>query len=217
LTRSRALRGTADGVHIARDRVNGLIDRSEGLIQMSVELGGASSDQEFIRLVQDIAARVGTAFEAAVATGQIGLDALFQHRYRPIPGTDPEQVLAPFTALTDRILPALQEPPLSADPRVVFCAAVDRNGYLPTHNRKFSAPPGDDPVWNAAHCRNRRMFNDRVGLKAGRNTKPFLLQTYRRDMGGGAFVLMKDVSAPILVHGRHWGGLRLAFKPDTGT
>jgi methyl-accepting chemotaxis protein len=31
-------------------------------------------------------------------------------------------------------------------------------------------------------------------------------------MGGGNFTLMKDLSAPILVNGRHWGGLRIGFK-----
>jgi methyl-accepting chemotaxis protein len=31
-------------------------------------------------------------------------------------------------------------------------------------------------------------------------------------MGGGNFVLMKDISSPITVNGRHWGGLRLAVK-----
>lgn len=96
--------------------------------------------------------------------------------------------------------------------KVVFCAAVDRNGYLPTHNLKFSRPQGADPVWNAANSRNRRIFADRTGLAAGRNARRFLLQTYRRDMGGGRFVLMKDLSAPIRVQGRHWGGLRLAYQ-----
>ena len=65
---------------------------------------------------------------------------------------------------------------------------------------------------NAAHCRNRRIFNDKVGLRAGRSTDPILLQTYRRDMGGGQFVMMKDLSMPIEIAGRHWGGLRLAYK-----
>ena len=95
---------------------------------------------------------------------------------------------------------------------MTFCAAVDRNGYLPTHNLKFSQPQGADPVWNAANARNRRIFNDRTGLAAGRNERRFLLQTYRRDMGGGHRVLMKDLSAPIIVQGRHWGGLRLAYS-----
>jgi methyl-accepting chemotaxis protein len=56
------------------------------------------------------------------------------------------------------------------------------------------------------------LFNDRTGLRAGRNTQPFLLQTYRRDMGGEQFLLMKDLSAPILVKGRHWGGFRLGYR-----
>src|SRR3546814_6864318 len=111
-------------------------------------------------------------------------------------------------ALTDEVLPAIQAPVLDFSERVVFCACVDVNGYLPTHNLKFGQPQGGDPVWNAANCRNRRIFNDRVGLAAGRNTESFLLQTYRRDMGGGNFVMMKDVSAPIVVAGKHWGGVR---------
>jgi methyl-accepting chemotaxis protein len=31
-------------------------------------------------------------------------------------------------------------------------------------------------------------------------------------MGGGKFAMMKDVSAPIFVAGKHWGGVRLAYK-----
>jgi methyl-accepting chemotaxis protein len=67
-------------------------------------------------------------------------------------------------------------------------------------------------VWNTAHCRNRRIFDDRTGLAAARSTTPYLLQTYRRDMGGGAFSLMKDVSAPVWVEGRHWGAVRIAYR-----
>jgi methyl-accepting chemotaxis protein len=48
--------------------------------------------------------------------------------------------------------------------------------------------------------------------KVAANTKPFLLQTYRRDMGGGKFVLMKDVSSPIIVGGRRWGAFRMGFR-----
>ena len=99
------------------------------------------------------------------------------------------------------------------DPAITFCAVVDRNGYLPVHNKIYSLPqrPGD-VAWNTANCRNRRIFNDRTGLAAGQNQKSSLVQTYRRDMGGGQFVLMKDISAPIRVQGRHWGGFRIGVK-----
>ena len=37
-----------------------------------------------------------------------------------------------------------------------------------------------------------------------------LLQTYSRDTGE----LMHDLSVPIMVGGRHWGGLRLGYRPE---
>ncbi len=188
-------------------------DAGERLIETVAESGVETDETPLIRAVTDAAKTIGRQFEAAVAAGEIRLDDLFDEAYRPISDTDPPQVETRFLALTDRVLPGIQEPILEIDPRVVFCAAVDRNAYLPTHNRKFSQPQGPDPVWNAANCRNRRIFDDRTGLAAARNTRPFLMQTYRRDMGGGAFVMMKDLSAPILVQGRHWGGFRMGFKP----
>jgi methyl-accepting chemotaxis protein len=195
-----------------RDRIVGLVGIAERLITATSESGIETVDTPFIRRVQDEARRISALFDAALGRGEISEAALFDERYQPIAGSDPQQMMAGFVALTDRLLPELQEPVLAMDERVVFCAAVDRNGFLPTHNRKFSQPQGADPAWNAANCRNRRLFNDRVGLAAGRNTKPFLLQSYRRDMGGGKFAAMKDVSAPITVRGRHWGALRLAYK-----
>jgi methyl-accepting chemotaxis protein len=195
----------------ARDRITRLTESTQRLIGLTAQCEVSTVDTKFIDAVRDRAAEVGKLFETAIAQGRISQRALFDRRYTEIPGTNPQQVMAPFTEFTDAVLPAVQEPMLELDPKVVFCAAVDTNGYLPTHNRKFSKPQGKDPVWNAGNCRNRRIFNDRVGLTAGQHTEPFLLQAYRRDMGD-SFVLMKDVSAPIYVHGQHWGGLRLAYK-----
>ncbi len=205
------LEDTATGIRQMRRQSNGLVDRAENMIQASVGLGGRSPDARMISEISTLVAEVARSFETGLREGRISLGELFSHDYTPIPGTNPEQVLAPFTLFTDQVLPPIQEPALEIDKRVVFCAAVDKNGYLPTHNLKFSRPQGPDPDWNMANCRNRRIFDDRVGLKAGRNTEPFLLQIYRRDMGGGKFVMMKDLSAPIFVQGRHWGGLRLAY------
>jgi methyl-accepting chemotaxis protein len=208
-------RGVADAdrsLAQARDRLQGLLGLGERLIGRTAELGVETVDTPYIAEVRRVAAAVSQAFESAVAGGEISEADLFDDRYQTVPGSNPRQVTTRFTALTDRLLPPLQEPVLSLSERVVFCAAVDRNGYLPTHNAKFSRPQTDDVAWNTANCRNRRIFDDRVGLAAGRSTTPFLLQAYRRDMGGGSFVLMKDVSAPIVVRGRHWGGVRLAYR-----
>ena len=171
------------------------------------------TDRRFVAAAREAATRIGAAFESAVARGEISESQMFDLQYRPIPGTDPQQFETAFTALCDRVLPEIQEPMLGLDPGVVFCAAVDKNAFLPTHNRKFSqAQRAGDPTWNAANSRNRRFFKDSAGIRAARTNREFLMQTYDRDMGGGNVVTLKEVDVPIKIGGRHWGGLRLAFK-----
>jgi len=193
-------------------RAESILSISEDFMLFIAESGIDTPDNPIIEISRRVAGEVGALFERAVAAGDIGMTDLFDERYIPVRGSNPQQVTTRFTAFADRVLPAIQEPVLKENGSIVFCAAVDRNGYLPTHNKIYSKPQGPDPVWNAANCRNRRIFSDRTGLAAGRNTRSFLLQTYRRDMGNGNFVLMKDVSAPIMVKGKHWGGVRIGFK-----
>lgn len=196
----------------ADDRVEGLLGVSETLIKTIAESGVETADTPLIKAVVETAAKVADAFEQAIQRGEITERQLFDQNYREIPGSDPKQYVTDYVELTDRILPSIQNPIQKIDPRVVFCVAWTKDGYLPTHNPDYQYPQGADPIWNAAHCRNRRLFKDRAAEKCGANTKPFLMQTYRRDMGGGNFVLMKDLSSPIFVRGRHWGSFRMGFR-----
>ncbi|SOE08434.1 methyl-accepting chemotaxis protein [Hoeflea halophila] len=208
----KQVHSSADMLISASAKIDRLVSFSENVIGEVAQSGVETEDTPIIRHCIAGAKKVSALFEEAVNSGAVSLSDLFDENYTPIAGTDPLQHMTRFTRHTDRLLPPIQEAMLDVDPRVTFCAAIDRNGYLPTHNKIYSQPQSSDPVWNAGNCRNRRIFNDRTGLAAGRNTKPFLLQTYRRDMGGGNFTLMKDLSAPIVVNGRHWGGLRIGFK-----
>ncbi|MDG3041785.1 methyl-accepting chemotaxis protein [Roseicyclus marinus] len=196
----------------AFEKLLDITDASETITGISARLAIETVDTPFVEAVQRAAAMVSGFFEQAITTGRIGMADLFDETYVPVPGSEPQQHLTRFAQFTDQVLPLVQEPLLGFSERVVFCAATDRNGYIATHNLKFSQPQKpSDPGWNAKYARNRRIFNDRVGLRAGQSQRPFLLQAYRRDMGGGEFKMMKDVSAPIRVQGRHWGGLRFAY------
>jgi methyl-accepting chemotaxis protein len=197
----------------ADKRVEGLLTLSETLIEFIAESGVTTADTPIIDLGVATAKRIGAEFEAAIDRGEITEAQLFDERYREIPGTNPKQYLTEYVRFTDRILPPIQDPVQKSDPRIIFSVAWAKGGYLPTHNPEYSKPQGRDPVWNAANCRNRRVFNDRAVKKVAQNTKRFLLQTYRRNMGGGKFMLMKDLSAPIFVRGRHWGAFRIGFRP----
>lgn len=172
-----------------------------------------SENQVFIERAMTTAATVSALFENAVSRGQITQDDLFDNEYVPIEGTNPLQHRTRFLNWLEHVLPPIQEPLRASDERMIFCAAVDRNAYLPVHNAMYSKPQRpDDLAWNTKHSRNRRIFDDRAGLAAGRNTRPFLIQTYPRDMGDGVTIMMQEIDAPIRVHGKHWGGFRTAYR-----
>lgn len=170
-------------------------------------------NREFIDLAVTTANKVGAAIERLIETGKVSSQVMFNNQYEPIPGTNPQQFETGYVAALEQELWPIQEPLLSSDSRMVFCAAVDRNAYLPVHNKKYSLPqrPGE-PEWNTANCRNKRVFDDRAGLSAARNTRPYMIQYYPRDMGGGQIVMMWEIVAPIRVLGKHWGGFRMAYR-----
>jgi methyl-accepting chemotaxis protein len=190
------------------------IDQQVANLATQIAFVTTTVDRPFLIAAKDAAARISEAFEDAVRRGQISMEDLFDETYAPIKGTNPQQYMTRYVNFTDELLPKIQEPLLGSNSEIAFCVGIDRNGFIPTHNLKYCQPQGSDPVWNTANSRNRRLFNDPVGLACGRNIKPYLLQCYRRDMGGGVFVLMKDMSAPIIVQGRHWGGFRIGYKTN---
>jgi len=207
------MRRTTTALDAALQRTDGFLRISEQLIEAVAECGVETDDTPFIRGAQQAAGQIAKLLEDALRTGAITVQDLFDESYQAVGGSNPAQVTTRFLSLAERLFPQVQERMLALSDKVVYCIAVDRNGYVACHNQQYNQRQrSGDVVWNTAHCRNRRIFNDRTGLASGRNQRPFLLQTYRRDMGGGHFVVMKEVAAPIAVNGRHWGGLRLAFK-----
>ncbi|MNC58056.1 hypothetical protein D3C75_1077630 [compost metagenome] len=93
----------------------------------------------------------------------------------------------------------------------MFAIACTPDGYVPTHNRAFSQALTGDLQVDMHHSRSKRLFTDRTGIRCGSHQQPLLMQTYTRDTGE----LMHDLSVPIFIQGRHWGGLRLGYQPET--
>jgi methyl-accepting chemotaxis protein len=209
----KEIQGAIGGLDTAMRCSDRFLSVSERLIDELAGCGVETEDTQLIRAAQTAAQRTTELLENALAGGQIDLTALFDEQYQPIANSNPPQFLTRFVPLADRLFPQVQEPVLSSGEKVAYCIVVDRNGYVAIHNRIYCQPqrPGD-VVWNTANSRFRRIFNDRTGLASARNRRPFLVQTYRRDMGGGNFVLLKEVAAPILIQGRHWGALRIGYR-----
>ena len=138
------------------------------------------------------AAMTQHVFESAIRNGTLSEEDLFDQRYEEIPGTDPKQYRSRYDAFTDATLKPMQDVILK-DEGVVFAAAAERSGYIPTHNRAE---------------RSKRLFDDPVGLASSRNANGELVQDYRRDSGER----LADISSPIYVNGKHWGAFRVGLS-----
>ena len=161
-------------------------------------------------IVRQAALVASEIFEKAIDAGRMRIEDLFDDRYQPIPNTRPQKFKTRFDDFTDQAVAPLQEKLLDQHPFLVYAICIDRNAYVPTHNHRFSQPLTGDEKLDFVNSRGKRIFDDPVGKRCGSHQQPFLLQTYRRDTGE----LMHDISAPIYIKGRRWGGFRIGYKTE---
>jgi len=146
----------------------------------------------------------GKIMEEAIDNGVFSIADAFDTDYQQIGNFDPPKFHTKYDFYTDKaVLGIIDE--FLLDTSVVFAVPVDINGYLPTHNTRYQQPITGDVDKDRVGNRTKRVFNDPVGLKAAKNKTPGFLQIYHRDTGE----VMWDVSSPIYVKGKHWGGFRI--------
>lgn len=197
------------GLHMVFDRhAAGEARQLDGLIE-TIE----NSYRPLTDKAQAFAAEIAALMVDALEDGLASEAELFDVDYVAEPDSDPQQYRNRALPALEALLPPVLARALASDPRLLFTVAIDRNGFIPVHNQAYSLPQrSGNPAWNAAHSRNRRIFDDRAGIAAARSVRPFLVQSYRRDMGGGVTEMVREVDAPLRVKGRHWGGVRMAYR-----
>ncbi|MGO1462151.1 MAG: methyl-accepting chemotaxis protein [Marinobacter sp.] len=163
---------------------------------------GSSYHRFFYDQARAGAEQIGQVFGQAIRDGKLNENALFDKSRKPIPNTQPAKYSSSFDSFTDQCLPVVQEKVKSSHPSLVFAIVAAPDGYIPTHNQEFAHLPTGDSQTDLVRSRSKRLFNDRTGIRCGSHTEDMLLQTYRRDTGE----IMHDLSVPVYVNGRHWGG-----------
>jgi hypothetical protein len=165
-------------------------------------------DQKVLDWAQNCAADVTKQIELSLVSGTLNVGQIFDTFYIPIPETNPQKYHTQYDKYFDEAMRPVIDGYQKKNKRILFAIAVDRNGYLPTHNTKYAQPITGDADHDAKWNRTKRIFNDTTGLAAASNTKPYLLQKYSRDTGE----VMSDLSVPIYINGQHWGAVRFGYK-----
>ncbi|RKF21570.1 methyl-accepting chemotaxis protein [Alginatibacterium sediminis] len=185
-----------------------LSQTTEGIFTELGDWETGTFEQQVLEEANSAALRCGEELANGLLSGQFTERDLFDPKYEEQSGTNPPKYSTPFDELTDKLFPAIQEPILERNPQIIYAGAVDQRGYFPTHNRRFSQILTGDYQLDMANNRTKRIFDDPTGIRCGKHTDKVLLQTYKRDTGE----VMHDLSVPIFVNERHWGGFRIGFK-----
>ena len=130
---------------------------------------------------------------------------IWDQNYRPIPNTNPQKYDVSYASDFERDIRPLGEDTLALLKGGIFALIVDTKGYAAVHHLKYSKPLTGDYDADLVGNRTRRIWEDPTGQRAAKNQKPLLLQTYVRDTGE----ILSEIDLPIMVNGRHWGGLRI--------
>jgi methyl-accepting chemotaxis protein len=165
-------------------------------------------EQEMLAFATDFSRRCSASLERWIATKETTQEKLFSSVYYPVPKTDPPKFTTEWDRLADRDIQAIEEAVLAKSPVLVYAVMVDKHGYLPTHNVRYSQPLTGNLANDLVNNRTKRIFNDRTGIAAARSKAPYFIQRYQRDTGE----VMADLSVPVMVRGEHWGAVRLGYR-----
>lgn len=201
---------TETGIGGISEQAQKLSQMSEDIHAMLMSFNPGSFHNQMRSIAAEAASQVEHAFEHAISDKELTINDIFDRDYQPIKDTNPQKYSTQFDGFTDKTFPSIQEPLLESSNHVAYAGAVDNNGYFPTHNKRFSQPLTGNYETDLLSNRTKRIFNDPTGARCGSNTSSFLLQTYKRDTGE----VMHDLSIPISVNGRHWGGFRIGYKAE---
>ncbi|MCW8886960.1 MAG: methyl-accepting chemotaxis protein [Motiliproteus sp.] len=159
--------------------------------------------------------QTGRAWHAELQTTIQGLADrgvnVFDMNYQPIPNTNPAKYTVSYGDQYEQAIQPVFDRFVAEKKEFIYAVAVDKNGYLPAHHKHLSHPMTGDFETDLANSRHQKIYNNnRAEVRRASNTAPFLLQTYVRDTGE----VLNDLSFPIIINGKHWGGFIVGFVPD---
>jgi methyl-accepting chemotaxis protein len=202
------------GLRRAHDRIEELEITASAMFDSIVRAGLSPEDNAMVERAQAAAAEIAAATDAAIAAGRVEVAALFDRDYRPIPGSNPPRFRTRLNDWADREWRPLLDRIATSHSAIMAAACTDMEGFLPTHLSRFSQAPTGDLAHDTRHCRNGRKIFDAIDQKAKESRAPYMMAVYRQEGDGRSYKVVRNVYVPLVVGGRRWGDLELAYSFD---
>ena len=166
-------------------------------------LGNTTFDRIF-QQVRDYKADMERRLESLAQRADLWSDS-----YREVPNTNPQKFETSWDKAFEQEMTAFFDEMLKLADGTAYAIVVNMDGYAAAHNSMCSQPLTGNYQVDFVKSRYKRKFTDAGAVRAGQNTKPFLLQTYVRDTGE----VLCDLSMPVMLQNRRWGTLRIGIPP----
>lgn len=146
-----------------------------------------AQEREVLLLANELARRHSEAVEKWLSSNEVAEDRLFDYLHYPIAHTDPPKFNTDWDQLTDRDVRPLEEATLSKSNALVYAVLVDLNGYVASHNQRYSQPLTHDRSVDFVNNQTKRFLNNHVETwpPATRGVPPPALRWGHRGVPGG--------------------------------
>jgi methyl-accepting chemotaxis protein len=124
----------------------------------------SAQEREILTLATDLSKRCTDRMERWIANREVTEEKLFSFLYYPMPKTDPPKFTTDWDRLSDRDVLPVEESVLTKSPTILYAVMVDKNGYLPTHNQRYSQPLTGNAANDLVNNRTKRIYQDQTGL-----------------------------------------------------
>ncbi|MDG5749377.1 methyl-accepting chemotaxis protein [Qipengyuania sp. XHP0207] len=198
----------------AHDRMEELELTASEMFDTLVKAGLSPQDSQMVEKAQGIAQELVDIATKALAEGTLTMDQLFDQNYREVPGTDPKLYRTNFSDWADKHWRPVNDAVTAEGGAIVMCTQADMNGFLPTHITDRSRKPIGDLAHDTKYCRNGRIIMEGIDNVAKTTNDPFTMAVYRQEGDGKNYVIVRDVYVPLIINGRRWGDVELAYSFD---
>ncbi len=197
---------SGQGIHVSFDLGHSVnAQASAPLRQMIRAL--QRHDETLVARAIGLAREIRTVLERGVAEGSLSQEMMQAQEYEPIPETDPPRYyhpaadflatqIAPFVAgMADR----------AAD--VGYIGVIDRSGFVAILAERRDPHEHVEAGQDGERLHAGMIRQDPQGRRHARNLRPYMAHNLR---ARGS--ILRVVSAPVFIGGRHWGCAEIAFR-----
>jgi methyl-accepting chemotaxis protein len=195
----------------AQDRMGELEEMASEMFDQVVRAGLAPKDMAMVEKAGAARDEVVALALAALESGKLTENALFDEQYNEVPGTNPQLFRNRFCDWADANWRPVLDRIKASDPNIIATVCDDRNGFLPTHLSDRSRKPTGEYAHDLQYCRNGRMIFNAIDKRIKASDAPFSMAVYRYEGDGRQYRVVRLASVPIVINGRRWGDYEISY------